>query len=102
MARKRITCINKAPTHQDPSTHITHVGIGAATGWSERLTVAAVIRQLQNPLGDRYYVHGTDGSQADVRLGKCPFCAHAHTFIRTTPDHSLKDNLLWLPECISS
>jgi hypothetical protein len=102
MARKRITCINKAPNHQDPRTHITHVGVGSDSGWSERLSVGVVIQQLQNPRGDRYYVHGADGSQSDVRLGKCPFCVHAHTFIRTTPDHSVKDNLLSLPECLTS
>src|SRR6266403_4367750 len=99
MTRKRIICINKAPTHEEPNSHITAVGIGVEKGWSERLPVNVVIQQLQNPFGDRYYVHGSDGSQADVRLGKCSFCAHAHTFIRTTPDHSLKDNLLQLPEC---
>jgi Protein of unknown function (DUF3892) len=102
MNRKRIICINKAPTHQDPNTHITHIGIGSDSGWSERLAVSVVIQQLQNPFGDRYYVRGTDGSQADVRLGRCPLCAQAHTFIRTTPDHSLKDNLLSLLECVSS
>jgi hypothetical protein len=99
MARKRITCINKAPTHQDPYHHITHVGVGGDAGWSEHLPVATVIQQLQLPGGDRYYVLGGDGSQADVRLGRCLHCASAHLFIRTTPDYSLQDNLLSLPEC---
>jgi len=102
MARKRIICINKAPRHDDPNTHITSVGVGSDSGWTERIPVGDVIRQLQHPLGDRFYVRGSDGSEADVRLGKCAFCAHAHTFIRTTPDHSLKDNLLSLLECVSS
>lgn len=102
MSRKRITCINKAPSHQDPNSHITNVGVGDEAGWWEKLSVTEVIRQLQNPFGDRYYVRGRDGSQAEVRLGTCPFCAHAHTFIRTTPDRSLKDNLLYLPECVYS
>lgn len=100
MAKKRITCINKAPSHEDPKHHITAVGIGTDTGWTERLPVQSVIKQLQSPAGDRYYVRGSDSSQADVRLGKCLFCAHAHTFIRTTPDHSRADNLLSLPECV--
>lgn len=99
MARKKIVCINKAPYHQDPNTHITAVGIGNGGGWQERLTVEAVIQQLESPWGDRYYVHGKDGSEADVRVGKCPFCAHAHKFIRTTPDYSREDNLLSLNEC---
>jgi len=99
MSRKKITCINKAPTHQDPNTHITHVGIRTTSGSTERLRVQDVIEQLKLPWGDRYYVHGQDGSEAEVRLGKCLHCANAHTFIRTTPDHSLQDNLLSLPEC---
>jgi len=100
MAKKRITCINKAPTHQDPNHHITVVGIGTDQGWSDRLPVEEVIQQLQSSIGDRYFVRGRDGSEADVRLGSCLFCAHAHTFIRTTPDHSRADNLLSLPECV--
>ena len=100
MAKKRIVCINKAPTHEDTHHHITNVGIGTDSGWSERLTVEEVIRQLQNPWGDRYYVRGSDGSEASVRLGKCAFCANAHTFIRTTPDNSIADNLLTLSECV--
>lgn len=99
MSRKRIICINKAPYHQDPDTHITHVGIGTDRGYSERLTVDRVIQQLRSAVGDRYFVRGSDGSGADVRLGRCPFCSNAHTFIRTTPDHSVEDNLLSLPEC---
>lgn len=102
MTRKRIVCINKAPTHKDPNHHITHVGIGTDAGWSERLPVETVIQQLQYQSGDRYYVRGTDGTVADVRLGRCPFCVHAHTFIRTTPDHSKADNLLSLLECVGT
>ena len=99
MARRRIICINKQPSHLDPYHHISHVGIGDGAGWSVRLSVEDVIRQLQSPYGDRYYVRGADGSEADVRLGQCPHCHHAHQFIRTTPDHSKQDNLLSLPEC---
>lgn len=96
--RKRITCINKQPTHEDPYHHITHVGTGSDRGWTERIPVPEVIRQLQSPTGDRYYVRGQDGSEADVRLGNCPHCGK-HQYIRTTPDHSTADNLLTLPEC---
>jgi hypothetical protein len=101
MTRKQVVCINKAPTHQDPNHHITHVGVGTSAGWNERLPVEEVIRQLKLPLGDRFYVRGSDGSEADVRLGKCPVCVHAHTFIRTTPDYSVADNLLSLYECVN-
>jgi len=99
MAKKRITCINKAPYHQDPNTHITRVGVRNGDGSTETLGVQTVIDNLKSPWGDRYYVRGSDGSEADVRVGKCLHCANAHTFIRTTPDYSLQDNLLSLPEC---
>jgi Protein of unknown function (DUF3892) len=99
MARKRIVCINKFPTHQDPYHHITDVGIGSPAGWTERMPVQEVISQLRAPFGDRYFVLGKDGSEADVRLGRCPHCHAAHEFIRTTPDHSKEDNLLSQSEC---
>lgn len=102
MARKRITCINKSPNHQDPRHHITTVGVGDANGWWQRISVNDVIQQLLSPFGDRYYVRGSDGSEAEVRVGKCLFCASAHRFIRTTPDNSIKDNLLSLPECVGA
>jgi hypothetical protein len=99
--RRLVVCVIKAPTRQDPNHHITHVGVGDSSGWKEKVNVAEVILQLQSPAGDRYYVLGRDGAQADVRLGNCPFCFDAHIFIRTTPDHSRADNLLSLLECVN-
>ena len=99
--RRLVVCVNRAPTRQDPNHHITHVGVGDGSGWNEKLNVAEVILQLQSPAGDRYYVHGRDGTQVDVRLGNCPFCFDAHIFIRTTPDNTRADNLLSLLECVN-
>jgi hypothetical protein len=100
MSLKRIACIHKYPTHQDPYHHIEYVGAINGSTTTERLTVSEVIRQLESPTGDRFYVRGNDGSTANVRVGKCLHCSQAHKYIRTTPDYSTQDNLLSQPECI--
>lgn len=100
MALKRIVCIHKYPTHQDAYHHIEYVGATNGSSISERVVVAEVIRQLESPPGDRYYVRGSDGSTATVRVGKCLHCTGAHKYIRTTPDYSTQDNLLSQPECV--
>jgi hypothetical protein len=96
--RKRVLCIHRRPTEEDPHRHITHVGVGRDHRWTEKLAITQVIRQLESPTGDRYYIRGEDGSEADVRLRNCPHCGR-HLYIRTTPDHSKADDLLKLPEC---
>jgi len=58
-----------------------------------------VIRNLKSPSGDRYYVHGSDGSKASVIVRRCPHCANGHDVIATTADNTKKDNLLELREC---
>ena len=99
MANKRVICINKAPSHDDTHHHITYVGIGGDSGYSERLSVSTVIANLKNPYGDRYYVLGSNNSQSWVIYKQCPRCKHAHEIISTTPDNTKSDNLLSLPEC---
>ena len=100
MALKRIVCIHKYPTHQDPHHHIEYVGATNGSAVADRVDVAEVIRQLESLVGDRYYVRGNDGSTASVRVGKCLHCRGSHKYIRTTPDHSTQDNLLSQPECV--
>ncbi len=99
MAPKQIICINRRFKDEDPHRHISHVGIGDEHGWSQLLMVEEIVAQLQSPSGDRYYVRGRDGWEAEVSLGKCPFCAESHAFIRSAPDLTAKDKLLTLPEC---
>jgi hypothetical protein len=100
VANRRIVCITKHPTHQDRYHRITYVGVGTnADKASERLDVAMVIRNIKSPSGDRYYVTGSDGSEAGVIVRKCPHCGNGHEVIATTADSTKKDNLLELREC---
>ncbi len=99
MANKRAVCITKKPTHDDTHHHITHVGVGDNSGYNDYLPVETVIANLKSPNGDRYYIIGTDGSQAWVIVKQCPRCKHFHEIISTTADNTKKDNLLSLPEC---
>jgi hypothetical protein len=100
VANRRIVCITKHPTHQDRYHRITHVGVGSDTDRaSEQLDVATVIGNIKAFSGDRYYVVGSDGSEASVIVRKCPHCSNGHDVIATTADNTKKDNLLELREC---
>ena len=99
MARKRIVCIQRRMKQEDPHRHISYLGVGGEGGWSEMLMAEDAIRHLRSPSGDRYYVRGQDGWEADMRLGKCPFCTEAHEFLCSAPDLAARDKLLTLPEC---
>ena len=99
MARKRIICINRRFKDEDPHRHISHVGIGDEHGWSQVLMVEEVVAQLRSESGDRFYVRGRDGWEAEVGLGKCLFCAGDHAFLRSAPDLTARDKLLTLPQC---
>ncbi len=99
MARKRIVCIQRRMKQEDPHRHASYLGVGGDGGWAEMLMVEEVLRHLRSPQGDRYFVHGQDGWEAEVRLGKCPFCAEGHEFLCSAPDFSTRDKLLSLPEC---
>lgn len=101
MAEKRVVCINKAPTHDDTHHHITHIGVGNDTGYSEKLPVSTVIANLKSPFGDRYYVLGSYGAKSWVIVKQCPRCQWAHEIIATTPDATKSDNLLSLFECVA-
>ena len=63
------------------------------------LMVEEVIAQLARPDGDRYFLRGRDGWEAEVKLGRCPFCAEAHEFLKSAPDLTAKDKLMTLPAC---
>lgn len=99
MARKRIVCITRRFKDEDPQRHISHFGIGDENGFREILMVEEVLWQLQRPDGDRFYVRGRDGWEAEVRLGRCFLCPDDHTAIRSAPDLTAPDKLLSLPQC---
>jgi hypothetical protein len=97
--RHQIICITRRDRRDDPARHISHVGLGDPGGWSRVLMVEEVIAQLVKPDGDRYFLKGRDGWEADVKLGHCPFCSEGHEFIASAPDLNAKDKLMTLPAC---
>jgi len=54
---------------------------------------------MKRPDGDRYFLRGRDGWEADLKLGRCPFCPEGHEFIASAPDLTAKDKLLTLAIC---
>jgi hypothetical protein len=99
MARKRIVCITRCFKDEDPYRHISHLGIGDDSGFREVLMVEEVVWQLRLPDGDRFYVRGRDGWEAEVILGRCFLCSEDHAALRSAPDLTAPDKLLSLPQC---
>ncbi len=63
------------------------------------MMVEEIIAHLKRDDGDRYYLRGRDGWEADVKLGRCPFCTTGHEFIVSATDLTAKDKLMTLPAC---
>jgi hypothetical protein len=63
------------------------------------MMVEEIIFQLKKADGDRYFLRGRDGWEAEVKLGKCPFCPEGHEFLVSAPDLTAKDKLMTLPAC---
>jgi hypothetical protein len=61
--------------------------------------VEEVIFQLKKEDGDRYFLRGRDGWEAEVKLGKCLFCTMGHEFLVSAPDLTAKDKLMTLAAC---
>ena len=99
MVRKRIVCITRRFKDEDPDRHLSHVGIGDDAGWREVLLVEEVMAQLRRPQGDRFYVRGRDGWEAEVTLGPCFLCRQDHLTLRSAPDLTVPDKLLSLALC---
>jgi hypothetical protein len=97
--RYQIICITRRDRRDDSHRHISHIGIGDGGGWSRVLMVEEVIAQLQKAAGDRYFLRGRDGWEAEVKLGRCPFCPETHDFLLSAPDLTAKDKLMTLPMC---
>ena len=92
MATYRITGVRVQTTSSDPHEHITTVRIGDG---SATLTLATVVSDLRDPVGDRYITYG-GGERANVYVRTCPRCTF-RDYITTTPDGTKKNNLLSLP-----
>lgn len=97
--RKRVVCVTRRSRHEDPHRHIAYLGIGDDQGWSQMLMAEEVVLQLQRPDGDRYYLRGRDGWEAELHMGRCPFCSANHLALCSAPDLSSRDKLLTLGSC---
>lgn len=97
--RRQIVCVTRSSRSEDPQRHITHVGLGDEGGWSRVMMVEEIIAHLRRDDGDRYYLRGRDGWEADVKLGRCLFCSTGHEFIVSASDLNAKDKLMTLPAC---
>jgi hypothetical protein len=97
--RYQIICITRRDKRDDPHRHISHVGLGDGEGWSRVLLVEEVIAQMKRADGNRYFLRGRDGWEAEVKLGKCPFCAEGHESLMSAPDLTAKDKIMTLPAC---
>jgi Protein of unknown function (DUF3892) len=62
--RFQVTCINK-PNRDSPVEHITHVGGFGTSHW--KLTVEEVIRRIEAPGGERFFVR-VGGYETDVEI----------------------------------
>jgi len=97
--KHQIICITRRDKREDPARHISHVGLGDGQGWSRVLLVEEVLAQMKQPDGDRYFLRGRDGWEADVKLAKCPFCTEPHEFLVSAPDLTARDKLMTLAPC---
>jgi Protein of unknown function (DUF3892) len=96
---RQITCISKSPVNS-PRERIKAVGgISVESGEQFFVTQEHCIADIDK--GMRYFVVGTDGTQADVHTGVhfSEWEPTGHRFIATAADASEADNLLSLPQC---
>jgi len=97
--RWRVTGVLKARVSGSEVEWITHIGgqLGDGTPW---LLTRAHAAQLIEAGTNSFFVHGDDGSQADVQvIDNDPHIHHA--YLKTVPDGSLEDNLSQLPPSAS-
>jgi Protein of unknown function (DUF3892) len=81
--RFQVTCINK-PNRDSPLEHITHVGGFGTSHW--KLTVEEVIRRIETPGGERFFVRA-GGYETDVEVVSP---SGRRKYIKTTPDGTKK------------
>jgi hypothetical protein len=90
MADVQVTCIVK-PHPESSVEHITHLG-GAQWTWT-REEVIASIEARSNSF---FVLDPRNGTRANVRVVRP---AGRAAYVRSSPDHDLYDNLLWLNQC---
>ncbi len=88
MADLQVTCINKPGSHSDPWTRIRNLG---GPGWksSENQVINEINRSI-----NRYFVRNGDyAAWLEVQYH------NGNPYLRTIPDGTHIDNLLFLGEC---
>ena len=90
MTTYRVDCINK-PNRLDPTSRISNLGGTYPYYWKK--TEDDVIHGIQY-MGDVYFTNvGEKVAILEVVQGP------HRKYLRTAPDNSIVDNLLYLPEC---
>jgi hypothetical protein len=87
MADIRVKCISK-PDRNSAHEGITHLG---GDGWKK--TREQVVTDIENRMHTYYTL--VDGQRGDLEVKGLP----GSKYVRTKPDGTKKDNLLYLPEC---
>lgn len=80
-----ITCVTRSS--REPEYRVDQVG---GQGWSK--PVWDVIREIDD--GHPYFIH-IDGTRVKVEVMN----DRTHPYLRTDPNKTAENSLLWLPEC---
>ena len=93
----RITCINKSGGyHEDPHEAISHLGwINESTGEKGKCTRLEMYDWIKNKNGVAYVKDGV-GEKAYLTT---VINSYGTKYVKTIPDRTKSDNLLYLPEC---
>lgn len=94
MSSFRITSVRTVQAPSRDHSHIVRVRLNGDTS-TDGISRETVVSDLRDPYGDRYITYA-DGERADVVVRGCPRCSRLD-YITTTPDSTVKNNLLSLP-----
>ena len=93
-ARMKVTGIRRSYSKNQRVYFITEFRVQAPNGDTFHISHTDAEVSILNK-NNTYYVHGSDGSEADVKIYTRP--ATGSTYLATVPDGSKADNLLSLP-----
>jgi hypothetical protein len=93
----QVTGVNKGFSNSLRSSYIREIGGQRGDGSQWYLERSAAVKLIQDGV-NTFYVVGADGSRADVIVSDKPVDGNAvETYLTTTPDRSVEDNLDSLP-----
>ncbi|HVA85301.1 MAG TPA: hypothetical protein VNF73_03165 [Candidatus Saccharimonadales bacterium] len=88
----RVTGIRVEPSANETHDHVLAVRQGTNP---QLISRAAVVADLRDDDGDRYYVE-ENGQRAGLVVAECPICSFVD-YLRTAADRTTADRLLSLP-----